>query len=215
MRRIACHVMTALLVLGAVEARAAPAWLADKNGCRVWDLSPSPGESISWSGACESGLANGKGVLQWFVGGKPGDRFEGEYKAGHMSGHGVLVAANGDRYDGEWSNDVPSGPGVFVFAAGGRYEGNFADGRYQGHGVFVSAAGNRYEGEWKDGKKSGQGALTWANGDYYHGLFLDDLPNGQGTYLTKGQFYSGNWKGGCLREGNQRVAIGVEASKCR
>jgi len=215
MRRIACHIVTALLVLVALEARAGPAWLADKNGCRVWDLSPSPGESVSWNGPCAGGLADGKGVLQWSENGKPGDRFEGEYKAGHKSGHGVLVQANGDRYEGDWSNDVPSGMGVFVFAAGGRYEGNFADGRYNGLGIFVSAAGNRYEGEWKDGKKSGHGSLTWTNGDHYHGEFLDDLPNGQGTFLSNGQVYSGTWKSGCLREGYRRIAIGVEASKCR
>ena len=34
-------------------------WIADKRGCKVVNISPQEGESITWSGECKNGLANG------------------------------------------------------------------------------------------------------------------------------------------------------------
>src|SRR5215475_6638516 len=44
-----------------------PGWIADAStGCRVWNDHPRPKETITWSGRCENGLAQGNGVVQWF-----------------------------------------------------------------------------------------------------------------------------------------------------
>ena len=77
----------------------APAWVVDQNtGCQIWDTNPQPNESISWSGACVNGAAQGKGVVQW----PSGQRYEGEVREGKLDGHGTEIDANGQRYEGEF-----------------------------------------------------------------------------------------------------------------
>jgi len=138
MRRIALGLLLALLLPGEAEAQSQPpqaGWIADKNGCRLWDPYPQPDESISWSGACKDGYANGNGAAQWFEGGQPSDRYEGEYANGHSNGYGVYSWAQGDRYEGEFKAGVISGRGARTKANGGRYEGEFRDGIENGRGT--------------------------------------------------------------------------------
>ncbi len=82
-----------------------PGWIADaRTDCRVWNRNPEPNPktTINWSGACANGLAQGHGVLQWFVDGKPDQRYEGEYRDGTFNGHGVYSYADGGRYEGAY-----------------------------------------------------------------------------------------------------------------
>lgn len=88
------------------QAGKPPSWITDsKTGCKIWNPSPEARETIRWSGGCEGGYAQGKGTLQFFENGKPGDRFEGEYQAGKRNGHGVVTMSNGTRIEGDWRND--------------------------------------------------------------------------------------------------------------
>jgi hypothetical protein len=83
-----------------------PAWIADsKTGCKVWNPAPQARETIQWSGSCDAGYAQGRGTLQWYENGKPGDRYVGEYQAGKRNGHGVVTMGNGTRIEGDWRND--------------------------------------------------------------------------------------------------------------
>jgi hypothetical protein len=100
----------AALVLTAPLAQAQsgkpPEWIADaKTGCKVWNPAPQARETIRWSGGCEGGYAQGKGVLQWYENGRPGDRYDGEYQAGKRNGHGTVTMSNGKRIEGDWRND--------------------------------------------------------------------------------------------------------------
>src|SRR5512135_3288025 len=66
-------------------------WIADaKNGCKVWNLYPQPNESITWSGDCRNGFAQGHGVLQWIEDGKPGTKVEADYRDGRKEGRGKV-----------------------------------------------------------------------------------------------------------------------------
>jgi len=98
-------ILTAGLMLISVSAfgqSVQPGWIADaRTGCKVWDANPQPDESISWSGACRNGLAQGRGVLQWFQSGKPAALARGRWRGGKMNGHGVLTLTNGERFDGQ------------------------------------------------------------------------------------------------------------------
>src|SRR5208282_1753919 len=40
-------------------------WITDSHGCKVWDSLPSANESVSWSGPCKDGYADGEGTLAW------------------------------------------------------------------------------------------------------------------------------------------------------
>ena len=213
--------------------------LADpKTGCRIVRADTEPNVSISWSGDCYHGLANGSGALQWFQSGKPIARYEGDMSDGLANGHGTITYANGSRYEGDWVNGERYGRGTFVFANGARYVGDFRDNKPNGRGTYVWPNGNRYVGDFRDNLRTGRGTLYYANGDRYEGEFVNgkaqgrglrtyatggrydgewrnDLPNGYGTrYAADGQNYSGNWQNGCFREGSRWATIGVTAQQC-
>jgi hypothetical protein len=218
MWRIVMGIVAALVTFGAADAQQnpfEPAWIKDKNGCRVRNANPQPNESVAWSGACPDGVAGGRGVLQWYLNGKPNGRYEGELRNGRATGHGVSVAANGDRYDGEWRDGLQNGHGVFEDSRG-HYDGEWKDGRPNGHGTSVAANGNSYDGEWKDGRPNGHGVSVETNGDRYEGEWRDGRANGYGTDRNaKGETFSGNWVSGCFRDGKRRAAVGVRLADCQ
>src|SRR5260370_36486032 len=126
-----------LVVSAAATAQTAqPGWIADsRSGCRVWNPFPKQKESITWSGACQNGLAQGRGILQWLWDNQPGSRYEGELRDGKFNGRGVFTDANG-RYEGELRDGQPNGRGGLVWA-NGRYEGGVLHGRLKCGGVYV------------------------------------------------------------------------------
>lgn len=143
------------LALFAVPALAQinqPQWTADpRTGCRVWNSFPEPGASISWTGDCRSGLAQGRGVLQWFMNGRPESRFQGEYRDGLVNGRGVYEFSNGARYDGEYIDDVRSGQGILTHPDGGSYSGQWRNGLPNGTGTFKQPDGTTLSGNWTNG----------------------------------------------------------------
>ncbi len=85
---------------------APPDWITATNQpCKIWNPSPQPNESVTWSGPCEDGYASGEGVLHWTVNGKPDADFEGTYRHGKRNGHGVLRTPDGTRIEGAWVDD--------------------------------------------------------------------------------------------------------------
>ena len=76
-----------------------PGWDSDaRTGCKVWFPFNGPSQSVMWSGPCQNGVAQGRGVLTY----ANGDRLEGEFRDGKLNGWVVVTYANGDRYGGLW-----------------------------------------------------------------------------------------------------------------
>lgn len=129
--------LTALIYIclgagAAVAQQAPPGWIADaRTGCKVWNSYPEPNETISWSGACANGLAQGSGVLQWFASGKPGSKYSGDYSDGKMYGRGIVTFANGNRYDGEWRDNKAHGQGTKTETNGQVYAGVWSKGCFR------------------------------------------------------------------------------------
>ncbi|CAK0745954.1 hypothetical protein CCP2SC5_130004 [Azospirillaceae bacterium] len=143
-------------------ARAEGAWIPDpKSGCKVWSSFPEPGESVSWDGPCEEGVAHGKGTLLWLKDGQPNGSYIGDRRRGKAQGHGINIWMSGDRYEGEWKDDAP-----------------------EGFGIYVWGDGSRYEGEWRNGVKSGKAINVWANGDRFEGVYESDKPT-SGVYIRR------------------------------
>ncbi|MFY9696436.1 MAG: hypothetical protein WA776_18320 [Xanthobacteraceae bacterium] len=109
-------------------------WITDAHGCKVWDSSPSAGESVTWSGPCVDGYAQGKGTLAWFVNGKPYGTYEGELKGGHYDGEGTQIWPSGARYDGGWKSDRADGHGTYRNPQGDVCSGKWLSGCFQGLG---------------------------------------------------------------------------------
>jgi hypothetical protein len=126
--------------------------IADKNGCKVYNPMPQENETISWSGQCRNGFADGKGILDWIINGQLEERFEGELKMGWADGEGTYVSRTGVRYEGEWKNSLQDGKGKIQNADGSAYEGEWSKGKPNGWGVYRAPNGQVLEGEWEDGK---------------------------------------------------------------
>ena len=160
---------TALLALLALTFSAAAAaddeevsWIADSNGCKIANPFPQPGETVAWNGQCVNGLADGEGVMQWFIDGKPMDRYEGNLSQGWAQGQGTLVREGG-RYAGEWKRSMQHGTGRYDAPDGSWYEGEWKEGQPHGHGQYQTPDGRLFSGTWIDG--------------VYEGDMDDDDPN--------------------------------------
>ena len=235
-----CLVAIPALVPAAWGQAVQPGWFTDpKTNCKIWNAFPVSNEQVTWSGPCKDGMADGKGVMQWLLSGKPsktkkydgemkegrfnghgtlttadGDTYEGEFKDGERNGKGKMVWLNRNSYDGEWKNGVMDGEGTYKWLGGNIYVGHWSKGKQDGRGKFKFLNGNSYEGEYKDGLANGRGRFRWANGDVYDGPWRNELPNGIGTlkiYNTD-ELITGNWHDGCLHglDGRMLAVIKTE-----
>jgi len=169
-------------------------WVVDpKTACKVWDEVVEKSESVTWSGECLNGLADGQGAVQWTIGGKAAERYDGEMRGGKMNGNGILVFPNGLRY-----------------------EGAFHDNDFHGHGKLTYSNGDIYEGEFVNDDRSGKGTFTMSDGRRYVGEWKNDMPHGNGTLTRRnGSSVSGSWKMGCLNEGTQKFALIATPKECK
>lgn len=63
----------------------APAnYIADKKGCFHFNENPMPNESLTWTGKCIKGYAEGDGDQKWFLNGKPNGGGNTSLKRGKM-----------------------------------------------------------------------------------------------------------------------------------
>lgn len=193
-RIAAVAVLIAASLPASAQAPTADSWIQDtKTACRIRNPAPQPRETVTWSGACPNGIAEGIGVLQWFDDDRPSDRYEGELRDGWENGRGIATSTViADHYDGEWR-----------------------DGWRHGQGVYDFANGDRYEGDWFEGLRTGRGTMVWADGARYEGGWLDGRPNGQGTYTDAADaVFSGTWSRGCFRDGERKLAVSTTARDC-
>ncbi|MYC52726.1 MAG: hypothetical protein F4X47_10460 [Gammaproteobacteria bacterium] len=85
--------------------------LADRPGCYLWNGAPKDGETVTWSGECSDGLAQGVGRTTWYQ--------------NHQTSQTVDTRLEGGRNDG-WTVVRDFGDGA------GEREGCYVDGRSRG-----------------------------------------------------------------------------------
>jgi hypothetical protein len=129
---------------------------AHAEQCRVIDRELQG----SYSGPCVNGLAEGKGVAKGTA------SYEGDFKAGRKSGHGVKTWANGDRYEGDFVDDRKEGYGAYTW----------------GRGPWE---GESYQGAYRADKRSGLGVYRWPSGDVYSGPWENDAFTGTPTGMMR------------------------------
>jgi hypothetical protein len=130
-------------------------YISDSKGCKIANPSPKPNETVTWSGECKDGFAEGTGVMQWFEDKQPGARYEGALAHGALSGEGKLTLPDGSTYEGGWLDGRQNGQGILKASDGGSYKGGWKNGRPDGRGVMHAATGETVEGTWKDGTYQG------------------------------------------------------------
>jgi hypothetical protein len=108
---IAVIQFVAIQAMAQTDNPAPPGWITATNQpCKIWNPSPQPDESVTWSGECKDGYASGEGVLRWTLNGKPDLEFDGRYANGKRNGPGVIITPDGRRIEGNWVNDLPLTP---------------------------------------------------------------------------------------------------------
>jgi hypothetical protein len=128
---LAAALLLAALPAGAQTAPARqPGWIADARGCQVWNPTPKANQTVTWSGPCQNKLAQGRGVLQWYVNNRPTDRYDGELVAGKLDGRGTYVSADGFRFEGEWRDGKANGDGELTTKTGA-FNGTWRDGCFR------------------------------------------------------------------------------------
>ena len=121
-----------------------------------------------------------------------GSSYKGEWLAGQMHGHGVLISADGEVYEGCFQEGIREGKGKVKRTDGAEYEGLWSNGEYHGEGRYISSKGNIYEGVWRNGQLR-EGRLT-NDGWVYEGELDAMSPSGVGrTVYNDGKVYSGYW----------------------
>ncbi|WP_222164883.1 MORN repeat-containing protein [Edaphocola aurantiacus] len=82
-------------------------WMKDKrSGCSVWIAPQYATDSISWSGKCTKGKAEGPGTLQCFVQGEPKSQYTGMMQSGKPQGEGVYTFGSGLKLEGHFEQGV-------------------------------------------------------------------------------------------------------------
>lgn len=166
--------------------------IADReSGCKIWNSKSLVGYTVTWTGQCKGGKADGVGSLQWFYNKRPEGRYDGDYALGKMQGHGTYAMDDGSRYIGQFQNNLRNGRGAYLWADGTRYEGDYHNNLMDGKGTIYWTDGSFYVGEFQQDKKFGFGKLSlvlnnpyikefagsgkWI-GNYYivEGVFVDD-----------------------------------------
>lgn len=150
------------------------AWITTSEGCKIHNPHPVKNESVTWTGKCVGGFANGEGTLTWHKPGKTNAQYSGEMKKG-----------------------IPHGKGHYIFE-NGEEQGIYVNGDLHGFGKTVLKHKGKvyyaYQGEYKNDAPSGYGEQVFLheNGDtssLYKGQFLEDEMHGEGEKKV----YAGNY----------------------
>lgn len=129
-------------------------WFKDEeSGCSVWGEHEQPIVSVSWSGDCVDGKAQGQGIMEVFIDNIPFSHYEGEYQAGKAHGYGVLVSPDQSRYEGYFENNLMHGQGVIISSDGKRLEGEYYHGFPNGKLIATTPSGETVEMEFKNGRR--------------------------------------------------------------
>ena len=164
-------------------ATGAECWkeIADRPGCHVWDTYFETGLSVTWSGPCSGGIAEGRGELVWTTGESLVQQ-AGTLSNGRKQGDWVLSYHGGEE---NVACVVPSLEYGYrterEFAYSGYFENGIAQGHWKIRGCFVvhGKIGRRYflftdEGPVVDGEKHGHWIKRRSDGTYSE----------EGTYVT-------------------------------
>src|SRR5258708_2863515 len=161
-----------LLTASAANLVGSGQWLND-GACALFDADAHAGDTVSWTGACSDGYAEGLGTATFTHDGQT-QSFTAFFKHGLVpDGHVISRWGQGWRYSGETVGGRYNGIGILTTDANDRFEGRWVNGRMTGFGVLLRPDGERYAGDWKDDKPNGNGEFRYANGSVVRGLFQD------------------------------------------
>ena len=153
----------------------------DQPGCYYWNSRLEVNETVTWSGTCSGGLAEGDGEIKWVYGKdqENSTTATGRFQQGKMDGPWVTRHPNGTVGEGPYADGKRDGQWVFNDADGNVMEGPYVDDKQHGQWVEHHADGNVIEGPYADGKRDGQWVERHADGILVEGPYADGKRDGQ------------------------------------
>jgi|GEM_PF-931668 len=176
-----------------------PRWVEAAENCEVRnryggrDWKRAKTTTVTWTGPCVDGRAQGLGILEWFRDGRLTVRYSGQMEGGRITGRGEMVK-DGVRYEGTWKNDELR-EGIATYPGGRRYSGKWDMGFWT-RGVLTVPGGYRLEERWYRGQLTGRSIARGPQGQY-EGNWTDGFPDGAGVFVTSdGRRFEGQWRNG-------------------
>ena len=175
----------------AAKPAGAACWMeiVQQPGCYVWNSSLAAGASVTWTGECAGGLAQGRGTLTWASNGAQ-QPSTGRLQNGKYTGNWVIRFANGQVEEGPYVDGERNGNWVIRFANGLVSEGPFVDGQQNGNWVVRFANGQVEEGPYVDGERNDNWVIRFADGSVTEGSYVDGLRNGDWVHRGAAGFVS-------------------------
>ena len=176
-------------------------WIALENQpeCYVWNPNPHSDETVTWTGECSGGRAQGEGTRKWvWEGGEKTSQEKGLLKDGKPHGqwvwrtseekkgeafyvYGEYVGPTADAEDvmeGRIVKGKMQGDWVERWGDGGVEEGPYVEGKRHGDWVMRDADGDVSEGAYVDGKRQGNWVARYASGVVAEGPYVEGKRHG-------------------------------------
>ena len=114
--------------------------ISNRRGCYVWNNKLYPDQTVTWSGACASGVAVGRGTQVWSRSGKSHED-TGTLVRGKRQGRWVERYTNGEVIEGPYVDDRRTGRWVIRMPDGDVGEGPVVNDKRHGRWVYRWASG--------------------------------------------------------------------------
>ena len=169
--------------------------LASHPECHVWESEYYDGQTVTWSGECSGGFAEGEGTLieihtSEYIGvGKI--ELTGRLQNGKMHGQWVIRTPYGTAgaviEKGPYVNGRRHGQWATLYGESGfanfDFEGPYANGKQHGQWVYRARDGRRVGGgSYVDGKLQGKWVVPHGDGTQWEGSYVDDKRHGEWVY---------------------------------
>lgn len=142
-------------------------------GCYVWNHDLTRSETMTWTGKCSGGRAQGEGTLKRIRSDETlFSESTGKLKDGKRDGKWVVRWPIIDRVaEGPYVAGKKHGRWVMRWAGGSVHEGPYVGGKKHGHWVERSADGSVLEGPYVDGLRDGEWSRRWSTGRILEGSY--------------------------------------------
>ena len=128
--------------------------------CHVWNPNLQPDETVTWTGGCAGGRAQGEGTLKWvWDGGKKTSESTGSLTEGKGHGQWVVRQANGVVAEGPYVEGKQHGQWVVRYADGTVWEGPYVEGKQHGQWVTRYADGRVEYDNYENGEQIPAGSV--------------------------------------------------------